>query len=497
MKRLRRFLAIIALASLAMTLGPPVGFLLGVWWRDARAPLPTAAPGRDDASRLNATAPAEVVTVPTDPAEAERQLVYLVRNAAARGGRVSIAGASHSMGGHTLHPGGVTLDMLPFNRLELDANRRVLRAGAGARWAEIIPFLDAHGLSVAVMQSNHDFSVGGSLSVNCHGWQHDTPPIASTVEAFRLLLADGSIVRCSREDNAELFSFALGGYGLFGIILDAELRVVPNACYRAETHAVAPADYARAYRTLVNARPDVGMVYGRLSVAPGSFLTEARITLLRRVPTDSVAHTLRPRSGDALKRLVFRGGEGSAYGKALRWRLEKLVGETGDLISRNQILHEPADLYATRSADGTDILHEYFLPAASLGAFIERARDVLARHHPDLLNITVRNVAADTDTALRYARGERFGLVMLFHQKRTPAAETAMRDLTRELIDVALDCDGTYYLPYRPHATRDQFHRAYPQAEHVFAAKRRCDPGEIFNNQFYLNYGPAPTATAP
>ncbi len=447
MKRFRRPALVVALAVVVITLGMPAGFLLRVWWRDAPAPLSAVAPGRDDASRLNATIPTEIVTVPADPAEAERQLVALVRRAAARGERVSIAGAAHSMGGHTLHPGGITLDMLPFNRLEFDASRRVLRAGAGARWAEIIPFLDARGLSVAVMQSNHDFSVGGSLSVNCHGWQHDSPPIASTVEAIRLLLADGSIVHCSREENTELFSLALGGYGLFGVILEAELRVVPNAYYRAETHAVSPVDYARTYRTLIDARPDIGMVYGRLSVAPASFLTEARITLLRRVATDSVTDTLRPRSGDALKRLVFRGGEGSDYGKTLRWRLEKLVGETGDLVSRNQILHEPADLYATRSADGTDILHEYFLPAEHLGAFIERARTVLTRHQPDLLNITVRNVAADPDTALRYAPGERFGLVMLFHQKRTPAAETAMRDLTRELVDVALDCGGTYYLP--------------------------------------------------
>ena len=82
------------------------------------------------------------------------------------------------------------------------------------------------GRSVAVMQSNNSFTVGGSLSVNCHGWQYGRAPIASTVESFRLMKADGSIVRCSREENAELFSLVLGGYGLFGIILNAELRVV-------------------------------------------------------------------------------------------------------------------------------------------------------------------------------------------------------------------------------------------------------------------------------
>ena len=111
-----------------------------------------------------------------------------------------------------------------------------------------MPFLDAHGLSVGVMQSNNDFSVGGSLSVNCHGWQCKRPPIVSTVESFRLMKADGTIVRCSRTDNTELFRLALGGYGLFGIILDAELRVVPNERYRADAELLPSEQYVARFR---------------------------------------------------------------------------------------------------------------------------------------------------------------------------------------------------------------------------------------------------------
>ena len=40
----------------------------------------------------------------------------------------------------------------------------VISVGGGARWSEIIPYLDARGLSVWVMQSNNDFTVGGSIS---------------------------------------------------------------------------------------------------------------------------------------------------------------------------------------------------------------------------------------------------------------------------------------------------------------------------------------------
>ncbi len=489
--RIKKTLIIFFILLIAAALGPPVVFFARVWWRDGAAPLPVATAGTDDASRLNANQPSEVIAIASDPAEAERQLSALVRRAAEQGSHISISGAHHSMGGHTIYPEAIVLDMLPFNRMSLDEKTRILTVGSGARWSEIIPYLDHRGFAVAVMQSNNDFSVGGSISVNCHGWQNDSPPISSTVESFRILTASGSILRCSRTENQELFSLALGGYGLFGVILEVNLRVVPNEFYVAEPHRIDPADYTCNYHDLTWGRSDVGMAYGRINVAPNSFMQAGIITLLKRQPTDrATVDTLTDEKPSLLKRLVFRGGIGSDYGKNLRWWLEKHFGETGGkLLSRNQIMNEPSNLYATRDPASTDILHEYFIPGARLGEFIGKARPVFLKHRPELLNITVRNVEPDRDTFLRYASEEVFGLVLLFHQGRDGASEAAMQALTRDLIDAALSCGGRYYLPYRPHATEEQFLQAYPQAREFFAAKRRYDPAGIFENKFFLNYG--------
>lgn len=70
-------------------------------------------------------------------------------------------------------------------------------------------------------------------------------------------------------------------------------------------------------------------------------------------------------------------------------------------------------------------------------------------------------------------------------------AERGMKALTRDLIDAALAHEGRYYLPYRLHATPEQFHLAYPQARMFIDHKRKYDPGELFQNQFYLKYGAA------
>ena len=89
---------------------------------------------------------------------------------------------------------------------------------------------------------------------------------------------------------------------------------------------------------------------------------------------------------------------------------------------------------------------------------------------------------------MAYARQEVFGFVILFHQHHTPAEEAQMQALTRALIAAALQLQGTYYLPYRLHATRAQFQQAYPQAKKVKQRKQVYDPQALFQNLFYRHY---------
>ena len=60
--------------------------------------------------------------------------------------------------------------------------------------------------------------------------------------------------------------------------------------------------------------------------------------------------------------------------------------------------------------------------------------------------------------------------------------------MTPQMIDAVLAIGGSYYLPYRPHATVDQFRRCYGGAEEFAALKRRVDPGLRLRNALWDNY---------
>lgn len=493
----RLFKKILWLAGLlillsGLLLARPVFHITRTLWND-RDEIVSPPPGKiNDASRLNETAVQESWKIPGDAKSAEAQLTELLHRARTSHLKVSIAGAQHSMGAHTIAKDGVVIDMLPFNRMELDAAGKILHVQAGARWSEVIPFLNAHGLSVEIMQSNDDFSIGGSISVNCHGWQFNRPPIASSVESFRLMLADGSVVKCSRMENRELFSLVLGGYGLFGIILDVDLQVVPNQKYRIERVPVSAADFVRQLNEKAANAADVGMVYGRLRVTPENFLGEGIINLLHtRTDTNLLVSKLGPPKLAKLKRAIFRGSADSDYGKELRWTMERSFEQwlSGDECERNDLLFEPVSLFQNRTTNSTDILMECFVPPAQFEAFLVELRKIVPRHQADLLNITVRQINRDPDAFLRYADQDMLGLVMLFNQKRNLAGEEMMKAIAQEIITAALAHDGRYYLPYRLHATAEQFAKAYPQAQEFFQLKRKYDPEELFQNGFYQSYG--------
>jgi hypothetical protein len=236
------------------------------------------------------------------------------------------------------------------------------------------------------------------------------------------------------------------------------------------------------------------MVYGRLSIVPGekTFLREAIFTVFHRSPCRQEEMPALGNAGySTLRREVYRAQIGSDAGKQLRWRAEKKLGEMffSQYFSRNQLLNEGAEVYAERNADRTDILHEYFIPPHQFTLFLDRARSIIPKHGGDLLNVTVRNVKQDNDTFLRYADQDMFAFVMLFNQARTREGDKQMEDMTIELIDAAMACGGRYYLPYRLHATKTQFEKAYPRARNWFDRKRQYDPDAIFQNQFYAKYG--------
>lgn len=443
----------------------------------------------NDASGLNATPVHRHWTVGRD---ADADLIAALRAelklAAAEKRAVAVSTARHSMGGQSLPREGLAVS-LDNGRCEPSPSTMTYRVTAGTRWRHVIATLDPLGLSPAVMQSNNDFGVSGTFCVNAHGWPVAYGPFGSTVRSIDMMLADGSLVTCSRRENAELFRLAMGGYGLIGIILSLDVEMVENALLEPSYDVMPVAEFAPRFIAAATDQ-NASMVYGRLCVARRGFFSEALLTTYHRIPADGPlpnAHFGNLAGGVA--RNIYRAQTGWEQAKRWRWTVEtKLRPRLSNIATRNKLLNTPVSLLESHDGSRTDILHEYFVPADRFGEFVALCQSLIPGSPQELLNITLRYVDADDMSVLAYAPGPRIAGVMAFAQERTASAEAGMRKLTEALIDGVLDLGGSFYLPYRLHARREQMAQAYPHMGEFAAAKRRLDPQLLFRNAMWDEY---------
>jgi FAD/FMN-containing dehydrogenase len=446
----------------------------------------------NDASRLNPTPVYRHWIVGTD-----EQSVFIehlrreLKDAAAAKRPVAVAAARHTMGGQSIPRDGTAITMQTF-RCEPDTRAKTYLTDAGTRWHQVIATIDPLGFSPAVMQSNADFGVASTFCVNAHGWPVPYGPFGSTVRAFKLMLADGTILTCSRTENSELFGLVMGGYGYFGIILELEVDMVPNVLLKPTFEAM-PADvFARKFTEAIDGDTGVKMAYGRLNVDRARFFREALMITYRALPTpeDGLPKAVTSGSLSAISRDLYRAQVGSELVKRVRWFAETVAAPavSSGIATRNSLMNEPVSNLAGDDRNRTDILHEYFVPVDRFPEFLEACREIIPEKMTEFLNVTLRYVGPDETSVMAYAPQRRIAAVMSFSQAVTPEGEAEMLQLTEAMIDRMIAIGGCFYLPYRLHARRDQVERAYRNTARFVERKLHYDPGLLFRNAMWQAY---------
>lgn len=436
----------------------------------------------NDVTQLN---PIQVwaVATPTSVSEVQEAL----RRAK---GPVSIGGGHFSMGGQTASPDSLHLDMRRMNRLlSFSAVDRSVRVEAGVRWCDIQTFIDPHHLSVSIMQTYANFTVGGSLSVNVHGRYVGLGPLILSVKEIRVVLADGSVVTASATTNSEIFFGAIGGYGALGVIVEAELALTANERVERTHVKLKTEDYPQYFKQHVRTAPKA--VFHNADLYAPHYETARATTWSETTKPVTVPHRLQHNRRRYPLELYFLWAMSETpLGKWRReWIVDPLLYRSSRVHWRNyEAGYSVAELEPRSRTARTYVLQEYFVPVGRFNEFVPLMRETFTRHRVNVLNVSVRHALPDPGSLLAWAREEVFAFVVYYKQRTRRNARERVAVWTRELIDAALQCGGTYYLPYQPHATREQFHRAYPRAGELFALKKRLDPDFRFRNALWDKY---------
>lgn len=401
-----------------------------------------------------------------------------------------IGGGRFSMGGQTASPGCLHVDMRSLNRvLMFSPVEKTIRVQTGIRWCDLQRFLDPHDLSVRIMQTYANFTVGGSLSVNVHGRYMGQGPLILSVRAIRLLTADGRLLDASPSDNPELFYGAIGGYGGLGVIVEAELSLADNVRVQRRSKTMAASAYWTHFQKDVRQNGDA--IFHNADLYPPHYHRLRSVTYWRTDDEVTVPHRLHPvRAVYPVQQYFFWAFSQSPLGKWRRERIyEPLMFMSRPVQWRNyEASYDVRELEPQSRKKSTYVLQEYFVPVARFDEFVPLMREIFQRHRANVINVSVRHAQPDIGALLAWAREEVFAFVIYYKQGVDDLARGQVAVWTRELIDAAVSLDGTYYLPYQIHATPAQFHRAYPRAGEYFALKKKWDPHYRFRNALWDAY---------
>jgi FAD/FMN-containing dehydrogenase len=433
----------------------------------------------------------------------------LVRAAMRDGSPVALCGGRHAMGGQQFADGGELLDLRGMNRiLELDMDRGLVRAEGGIQWPALISGvldLQRHREAdrqprwgIAQKQTGADLlTLGGALSANVHGRGLLMAPIVSDVEAFTLIPVSGDALTCSRTENPELFSLAIGGYGLFGVIADVTLRLTARRTLRRVVRVIDIEDAVIAAERRIRE----GFLYGdfQFDIDPRSpsFLTKGVFSGYCPVDGDPTPPPeQRALSGDDWLNLLTLAHTDKS--RAFTLYAQHYLATDGQLYSSDthqlteylENYHHEIDRRTGAACSGSEMITELYVPPERLVEFLHATAPLLIERSAPVIYGTVRLIQPDTETVMRWA-SQRFACIIFnLHVDHEAASIERAAGTFRALIDLASDLGGSYYLTYHRFATPQQFERCYPRVREFFNAKRRFDPAGIFQSDWYNHYAP-------
>ncbi len=368
---------------------------------------------------------------------------------------------------------------------------------AGIEWPELIEYLQAEqagqneSWAIREKQTGVDrVSLGGSLASNVHGRGLRFPPIVADVESFMLLTADGKLQKCSRDENQELFSLAIGGYGLFGIIVHVTLRLVKRTKVQRMVEVIPVKDLL----PWVEKRLATGFVYGDCQYSTdldaeavahaGVFSCYRPVALDTPIPTQQ-------KQLSAQDWIEFYTLARTDKKRAFE-RYSKYYLSTNEQVywSDTHQLAGSFDGYrnAVDKRRGTEMITEAYVTQDNFVPFMAKVRQDFIEHHVDMTYGTIRFIEKDNDTFLAWAKEPSVCIVCNLHVRHTDEGKQKAAMDFRRIIDRAIEFGGRYYFTYHRWATRKQVETCYPQFVDFLRLKKKYDPQECFQSEWYRHY---------
>jgi len=431
------------------------------------------------------------------------ELFESLSHARRRGLSVSVAGGRHAMGGQQFLTGGCVIDMRALNRiLDFERDSGLITVESGITWPELMRgYLalqagERHQWGIRQKQTGADsLTIGGAIAANIHGRGLDCAPFSCDVESLQVITPAGDLVTCSRRLDPNLFSMVVGGYGLFGIIAAATLRLVRSQKVQRVVSLLTLSELMSGFESRISAGYTYGDFQFATDPAMSGFLRDGVFSCYQ--PIDNATPMPRDQirlSREDWQRLLYLGHVNKRQAFLdfsdfyLRSSGQVYWNDTHQLNIYLDDYHRALDHHLDAKVPGTELITELYVPRHRLGELMEAVRKDLLQHDVDLIYGTIRLIKKDQDAFLKWAKDDYACVIFNLHVDHRAQGLDLARSAFRGLIDRAIDSGGSYFLTYHRYADREQLLRCYPEFPEFLRRKRAWDPEARLSSNWFQHY---------
>jgi decaprenylphospho-beta-D-ribofuranose 2-oxidase len=447
------------------------------------APPAPAPPPREELltgwGRTSATRAAVLRPGGLDDAEA------VMREGLLRRGGVIPRGSGLSYGDAAQNGGGAVLDATALRgRIDVDADRGLVRSGAGRTFAELLRQLVPRGLTLPVAPGTARLTVGGAIAADVHGKNHVRDgSLAAHVSSFTLATPARGLLEVSATEEPELFAATFGGMGLTGLIVEATLRTAPlrSTSVQADFDAVGDVEqalalmstdsshcYSIAWLDLLASGPRFGRAIVTRSLGFDDDVRHTRRSVdswhapppsLRprlSVPERFPAGLLRPSTVAAFNACYWQANSRRGHGRSLGMRANLFPLDT--LGAWNRLYGAPGL-----------VQYQFAVPVGGEDALLS-VLDALRRKHAPMYLAVLKRFGRPSGGPLSFPlEGWTVAIDI-------PAGAPGLRSILDEQDECIADAGGRIYLAKDSGTRRETLHRMYPQMQSFLEIRAEIDP---------------------
>jgi FAD/FMN-containing dehydrogenase len=379
------------------------------------------------------------------------------------------------------------VSILPLHHLlEFDAEAGLLRAEAGITLDKLIDFILPRGFFLPVTPGTIFPTIGGCIAADVHGKNHHAEgSIAEFITDIDLVLADGTALRCSRTENAELFFATLGGMGLTGLIYAATLRLKKVESAYMRIRSIKTSNFAELCQLFEQTQDHYTYSVAWIDcLATGKKLGRSILMLGEHASADEAAGKALFKTHNsgrlkvpfafpdiALNRLSVKAFNALYYGRQWRRQIDATVHYAPYFYPLDSVQHWNR-IYGRRGF----LQYQFAVPFAG-------GREIIA----DILTRIAARGTASFLAVLKTFGPQGQGLLSFPMPGYTLALDIPLHDtgvvaFLQQLTQEITAAGGRIYLAKDAITAREDFEAMYPRLDEFKRIKRQCDPHNHFRS---------------